>query len=63
MDALRRAYQIYAAAADIARNTLECNLHEVERFLAAAGAEGGDAPGYGNSDVEPPSQMKADFRA
>ena len=63
VDALRRAYQIYSSAADIARNTLECNLHEVERFLAAAGAENPDAPGYGNNDVEPPSQMKADFRA
>lgn len=63
VDALRRAYQIYASAADTARNTLECNLHEIERFLAASGAEQGDAPGYGPNDVEPPSQMKADFRA
>lgn len=63
VDALRRAYQIYASAADTARNTLECNLHEVERFLAAAGAQRPEAPGYGNDTVEPPSQMKADFRA
>ena len=63
VDALRRAYQIYTSAADIARNTLECNLHEVERFLAVAGAEPSDTPGYGTSDVEPPAQMKADFRA
>ena len=59
VDALRRAYQIYASAADTARNTLECNLHEVERFLAAAGAQHPD----GNDTVEPPAQMKADFRA
>ena len=63
VDALRRAYQIYASAADTARNTLECNLHEVERFLAAAGAQRPETPGYGNDTVEPPSQMKADFRA
>ena len=64
VDALRRSYQIYASAADTARNTLECNLHEVERFLAAAGAEGTVPAGYGTStNVEPPSQMKADFRA
>lgn len=63
VDSLRRAYQIYASAADTARNTLECNLHEVERFLAAAGAQRPETPGYGNNEVEPPSQMKADFRA
>ena len=63
VDSLRRAYQIYASAADTARNTLECNLHEVERFLAAAGAQRPETPGYGNDAVEPPSQMKADFRA
>ena len=57
VDALRRAYQIYASAADTARNTLECNLHEVEKFLAAAGA----AADAGN--VEPPAKMKSDFRA
>ena len=63
VDALRRSFQIYTSAAETARNTLECNLHEVERFLAAAGAESVGAPGYGNNDVDPPSQMKADFRA
>ena len=63
VDGLRRAYQIYANAAEIARNTLECNLHEVERFLAASGAEEPETPGYGNNDVEPPAPMKADFRA
>ena len=63
VDALRRAYQIYASAADTARNTLECTLHEVERFLAAAGAQRPETLGYENDTVEPPSQMKADFRA
>lgn len=63
VEALRSAYQIYASAADTARNTLECNLHEVERFLAAAGAQSPEGQGYGNKTVEPPTPMKADFRA
>ena len=55
---LRHAYQIYASAAEVARNTLECNLHEIEHFLAAAGVDSSE-----DRNVEPPSQMKADFRA
>lgn len=59
VEALRREYSIYHSAAEVARNTLECNLHEVEKFLAAAGAAGQQAGG----EVSPPPQMKADFRA
>lgn len=55
---LRREFSIYQSAAEVARNTLECNLHEVEKFLAAAGA-----PVENNGTVDPPPQMKADFRA
>lgn len=57
VETLRREYSIYRSAAEVARNTLECNLHEVEKFLAAAGA----AADAGN--VEPPAKMKSDFRA
>ena len=56
VEALRREYSIYSSAAEVARNTLECNLHEVEKFLAAAGAAQ-------TGEVSPPPQMKADFRA
>ena len=59
VEALRREYSIYHSAAEIARNTLECNLHEVEKFLAAAGAANNSVPG----EVSPPPQMKSDFRA
>lgn len=57
VDALRREFSIYRSAAEIARNTLECNLHEVEKFLAAAGAA------EKTGEVDPPPQMKSDFRA
>ena len=62
-ETLRREFAIYHSAAEIARNTLECNLHEVEKFLAAAGAANDNNTGYRNSEVDAPPQMKADFRA
>lgn len=57
VDALRREFSIYRSAAEVARNTLECNLHEVEKFLAAAGAA------EKTGEIDPPPQMKSDFRA
>ena len=60
---LRREFSIYRSAAEIARNTLECNLHEVEKFLAAAGAANDIGTDYRNGEVDAPPQMKADFRA
>ena len=64
VETLRHEYTIYQSAAEIARNTLECNLHEVEKFLAAAGAVSEGNAGYrNNNDVDAPPQMKADFRA
>ena len=65
VETLRREYEIYRSAAEIARNTLECNLHEVEKFLAAAGAAAEIGTGYRNTEgeVDAPPQMKADFRA
>ena len=62
-ETLRREFAIYQSAAEIARNTLECNLHEIEKFLAAAGAANDNGTDYRNSEVDAPPQMKADFRA
>jgi vacuolar-type H+-ATPase subunit I/STV1 len=31
---LRTRYMLYRSAADVARTTLECNLHQIERMLA-----------------------------
>ena len=63
VETLRREFSIYHSAAEIARNTLECNLHEVEKFLAAAGAANNNSTDYRNGEVDAPPQMKADFRA
>ena len=62
-ETLHREFSIYRSAAEVARNTLECNLHEIEKFLAAAGAANDNGAGYNNGEVDAPPQMKADFRA
>lgn len=33
-ESLRAKYNVYTSAADVARNTLECNLHEIEKMMA-----------------------------
>ena len=54
---LRRCYDHYNGCAEVARNTLECNLHEIEKILAQE--NGGATP----SGMEPPPSLKTDFRA
>lgn len=47
---LRAKYNVYTSAADVARSSLECNLHEIEKMLTeATGA--------------PPERSFADIRA
>lgn len=60
---LREAYQVYQAAAEVARDTLECNLHEIEKILSDAGVDPNLGSGYGPPDVDPPAAMKTDFHA
>lgn len=49
---VRDRYQVYRAAADVARTTLECNLHQIEKLLSA-GQDG---------ELRPPESF-ADIRA
>lgn len=60
-EALRRSYELYRSYADAARSTLELNLHELDKAIAASGGapEGSGMP----SGTEPPKNMKSDFRA
>lgn len=59
VELLRDQYLQYHGAAEVARNTLECNLHQIEKVLAEMNPEGQTGA------VEPqlPSQMRTDFRA
>lgn len=54
--ALKSAYDIYRSASEVARTTLEVNLHQIEKTLYG---EQQPAP----ENPEPPAPMKADIRA
>ena len=62
-DTLRRQYKVYQTSAHVARNTLECNLHEIEKIIETLGGDPHAEPGYQLTDVQPPQSMKTDFRA
>lgn len=63
---LKDSYRAYRSSSDMARNTLELNLHQIEKFVAANGGDPKDleaGAGYAAPDKEPPRSMKTDFRA
>ena len=63
-DALRESYEIYRGYANMARNTLELNLHQIDKVLIDAGIDPKlAAQGYEAPPMEPPKKMKTDFRA
>ena len=45
VEKLRTRYELYRSASDVARTTLECNLHQIEKMLA----DQADAPLGGGS--------------
>ena len=49
---LRQRYQVFRSASDVARNTLECNLHEIEKIQREK--KDGSEP--------PPAARQTDFR-
>lgn len=61
---LRRSYDAYQDAAQVARHTLEINLHEIEKIVAAHGIDLSQTAGpTGEVPAQPPANMKTDFRA
>ena len=63
-DALQESYANYRSYSGQARETLELNLHQVEKMISAAGADPKlAAAGYEAPNLEPPEKMKTDFRA
>lgn len=60
---LQREYEVYRSAAEVARDTLECNLHEIEKFLANAGVDAAPGTGYSSPAVDLPASLKTDFHA
>lgn len=66
LESLRNSYEIYRSCADMARSTLELNLHQIEKLVVASGGDPKDleaGAGYVQPSVEPPRNMKTDFRA
>ena len=63
IEQLQTRYRVYQSCADVARNTLECNLHEIEKALASMSPAAAGGPGYQPLEPEIPSSMKTDFRA
>ena len=62
--ALRKSYEIYRGYSNVARNTLELNLHQIDKYLEGAGVDPKmAAQGYEAPSSEPPQKMKTDFRA
>lgn len=61
---LRKSYDGYRDAAGVARTILEVNLHEIEKILAAEGIDPARSTGFAADEpVQPPQNMKTDFRA
>lgn len=60
---LLRRYRLYQSASEVARSTLECNLHQIEQILASAGVEAASGTGYVPPSVAPPQGLRTNFRA
>lgn len=63
IEQLQTKYRLYQSCAEVARNTLECNLHEIEKILASAASQSGNGPGYQSQSPELPSSMRTNFWA
>lgn len=64
VERLRRSYELYQNAAQAARTTLEINLHEIEKIIAASGIDPAQSASFRQAaPAEPPKNMKTDFRA
>lgn len=60
---LRLQYSLFRGAAEVARDTLECNLHQIEGVLQKMEADGTELAGYEKVDPQIPSTLRTDFRA
>lgn len=63
VEKLQTQYQVYRTCSEVARNTLECNLHMIEKILEGISTPAQRGPGYQVKDPEIPSPMRTDFRA
>ena len=62
VEKLQAQYQVYRSSSEVARTTLECNLHEIDKIVGSA-ADAQDGAGYSPKEPQLPKPMKTDFRA
>jgi len=62
-ESLLRQYQLFNGAFEVAQNTLECNLHQIEKLLHDLGAEPTPASAYHERALDLPPSLRTDFRA
>lgn len=60
---LRLQYSLFRGAAEVARDTLECNLHQIESVLQKMEADGAEHTGYEKEEPKIPPALGTDFRA
>lgn len=60
---LKNQFRIYQNDGNLARDLLECNLHEIEKTLERLGKPQQSGTGYGIAEAQPPAAMRTDFRA
>ncbi len=63
VEELRLQYTLFRGAAEVARDTLECNLHQIEGVLRTLEADEADGAGYRREEPQIPSALRTDFRA
>lgn len=63
VETLQGAYKVYRSASETALSTLECNLHEIEKILAAQSEDVVLDYPSAREPVDLPSALKTDFRA
>ncbi len=63
VEQLCRQYALFRGAYEVARDTLECNLHQIEKMIQAEDPDAVTSGGYQEAPAELPPRMRTDFRA
>lgn len=63
VEQLCRQYALYHGAYEVTRDTLECNLHQVERILQAENPDAAAQTGYQEESPQLPTRLRTDFKA
>ena len=63
VEQLCRQYALFRGAFEVARDTLECNLHQIEKMIQAEDPGAASPAGYQEASPELPPRMRTDFRA